>query len=221
MPRVQMGYYGRHFDARRTKDAHGDMSVLQGNFVNLSMPAGSTHFDSLIEFGRSSNKPFPIKFLSEKLKDPQFIRGRVYSGKLGDQIQGILLNYPYLRWWIEQDGLVVDEARCELGSLSDFDRFAGLLVIKHTKGDKLSTSALASIAVKLDTEGFLLKENLQPAQWKPISAYNQRHSKLAVKTFVDAVGRPLFVRGVRRRLYLARDRYKKALRPAEPIFVEN
>jgi hypothetical protein len=215
-----MEYYGRHFDARRTKDAHGDMRVLQGNFVNLSMPAGSTHFDSLIEFGRSSNKPFPIKFLSEKLKEPQFIRGCVYSGKLGDQIQGILLNYPYLRWWIEQGGLVVDEARSELGPLPDFDRIAGPLVLEHMKGDKLSASALALIAAKLDEEGFLLKENLQPAQWKPISDYNQRHSKLAIKTFVDAVGRPLFVRGVRRRLYLARDRYKKALRPAEPIFVE-
>jgi hypothetical protein len=69
------------------------MRVLQGNFVNLSMPAGSTHFDSLIEFGRSSIKPFPVKFLSEKLKEPQFIRGRVYSGKLGEQIQGILIIY--------------------------------------------------------------------------------------------------------------------------------
>ena len=220
MPRGQMEYYGRHFDVRRTNDTHGDMRVLQGNFVNLSMPAGSTHFDSLIEFCRSSVKPFPVKFLSEKLKEPQFIRGRVYSGKLGEQIQGILLNYPYLRWWMEKDGLVVDEARSEIGPLSDFDRIAGPLVLEHMKGDKLSASALVSIAAKLDAERFQLKQNLQPAQWKPISDYNQKYSKLAIKTFGDAVGRPQFVRSVRRRLYLARDRYKKALRPAEPIFVE-
>jgi hypothetical protein len=196
------------------------MGLLHENFVNLSMPAGSTHFDSLIEFGRSSFKPFPIKFLSEKLKEPQFIQGRVYFGKLGDQIRKILLNYPYLRWWMEKDGLVVDEARSEIGPLSDFDRIAGPLVLEHMKGDKLSASALASIAAKLDAERFQLKQNLQPAQWKPISDYNQKYSKLAIKTFGDAVGRPQFVRSVRRRLYLARDRYKKALRPAEPIFAE-
>ena len=51
MPRVQLvydpEYYGEHFDSRRTKDAHGDMGVLQGNYVNLTIPAGSTHFDAL------------------------------------------------------------------------------------------------------------------------------------------------------------------------------
>jgi hypothetical protein len=224
MPRVQLvydlEYYGRHFDARRTKDAHGDMGVLRGNIVSLTMPAGSTHFDHLTEFGRSSLRPFSIKFLSEKLKEQPFVRGHVYFGKLGRQIEGILLNYPYLRWWLEEDGLVVDEARSELGPLSDFDRIAGPLVIEHTKGQKLSASAVAAIAVKLDREGFQLKQNLQLAQWKPISDYNQKHSRVAIKTFVEAVGRPQFVRSVRRRLYLARDRYNKALRPAEPIFVE-
>lgn len=135
MPRGPLEYYGRHFDARRTKDTHGDMGVLYGNFVNLSMPAGSTHFDHLMEIGRSSDRPFPIKFLSEKLKELEFVRGCVYFGRLGNQIQKILLNYPYLRWWIEEDGLVVDEARSELGPLSDFDRIAGLLVIEHMKDD--------------------------------------------------------------------------------------
>ena len=173
------------------------------------------------EFGRSSSRPFPIKFLSEKLKEPQFARGCVYSGRLGRRIEEILRGYPYLRWWIEKDGLVVNEAQSkELGPLSDFDRIAGPLVIEHTKGDKLSGFGRGvDCNQKLD-RGFSTKENLQPAQWKPISDYNQRHSKLAIKTFVEAVGRPQFVRSVRRRLYLARDRYKKALRPAEPIFVE-
>jgi hypothetical protein len=220
MPPGQMEYYGQHFDARRTKETNGDMGVLHGNVISLTMESGSTHFDDLMEISRSSYKPFPVKSLAGKLKEQQSIRGRVYFGHVGDVIQGILLNYPYLRWWMEKDGLVVDEARSEMGPLSDFDRIAGPLVLEHMTGDKLSASALASIAAKLDAEGFQLKQNLQPAQWKPISDYNQKYSKLAIKTFSDAVGRPQFVRSVRRRLYLARDRYKKALRPAEPIFVE-
>jgi hypothetical protein len=31
MPRGKSAYYGRHFDARCTKDPHGDMGVLQGD----------------------------------------------------------------------------------------------------------------------------------------------------------------------------------------------
>jgi len=220
MPSVLPEYYGQHFDARRTKDAHGDMGILQGNFVSLTLPAGSTRFDHLMEMSRSSHRPFPIKFLSEKLKEGQFIRGHVYFGKLGRQIEGILLNYPHLRWWLDKDGIVVDEPPFELGPLSDFDRIAGPLFIEHWKNDELSASSLESIASTLDAEGFQLKDNLQPAQWKPISEYNQKHSRVAIRTFAGAVRRPQFARSVRRRLYLARDRYKKALRPAEPIFAE-
>jgi hypothetical protein len=166
--RGQLAYFGRHFDARRTKDAHGDMGILRENFVNLTISAGLTDFDSLIEFSRSAFRPFPIKFLSEKLKERTYIRGRVFSGWLGDEIKAIIHEYPYLRWWIDQDGLVVDEAKSELGPLTDFDRIAGSLVLEHIKGSQLSASSLAYIAARLDAEGFRLKENLQPAQWKPI-----------------------------------------------------
>jgi hypothetical protein len=220
MVRGPLEYYGQHFDARRTKDAHGDMGVLHGNFVNLSMPVNSTHFDHLMEIGRSSNTPFPIKFLSDKLKELRYPRGRPYFGKTVDVIRGILLNYPYLRWWMEEDGLVVDEVSAELGPLSDFDRIAGALVVERLKNGKLSTTSLESIASKLDAEGFQLKRDLQPAQWKPISEYNQKHSRTPIKSFCAVVRRPQFVRILRRRLYVARDRYKKALRPAEPIFDE-
>jgi len=220
MPLIPPKYYGRHFDAKRTKNAHGNMRILQGNFVSLTLPAGSTHFDHLMEMSRSSLRPFPIKFLSEKLKEGQFIRGHVYFGKLGRQIEEILLNYPRLRWWLDKDGLVVDEPPFELGPLSDFDRIAGPLFVEHWKDGELSTSSLKLIASRLDEEGFQLKDNLQPAQWKPISEYNQKHSRVAIKTFAGAVRRPQFATSVRRRLYLARDRYKKALRPVEPIFAE-
>jgi hypothetical protein len=220
MPRDQLEYYGQHFDARGTKDAHGDMGVLRGNFVNLSMPAKSTHFDHLMEIGRSSHKPFPIKFLSDKLRELQYPRGRSYLGKTVDVIRGILLNYPYLRWWMEEDGLVVDEVKVELGPLSDFDRVAGPLVVEHWENDKLSASSLEFIASRLDAEGFPLKGSLQPAQWEPIAVYNQKYSKSPIKTFSAALRQPRFVRSVRRRLYVARDRYLNALRPAEPIDVE-
>jgi hypothetical protein len=48
------------------------------------------------------DKPFPIKYLSEKLKELQFPKGKTYFGNPVDMIQQILLNYPYLRWWMEE-----------------------------------------------------------------------------------------------------------------------
>lgn len=144
----------------------------------------------------------------------------MYFGSPADQIQKILRNYPLLRWWMEQDGLVVDEVKAEEGLLSDFDRVAGSLVVEHWKDNGLSKSSPESIALRLDADGFLLKGNLQPARWKLISDYNQKHPRLAIKTFTGAVRRPLFAQGVRRRLYAARDCYKKAQRPAESIPVE-
>lgn len=190
MPYFLPEYYGRQFDKRRTKDAHGDMGILRGNFVNMTLPAGSTHFDHLMEFSRSSEKPFPIKFLSEKLKERRFPRGHVYYGTLSRQIERVLLNYSYMRWWLEKDGLVVEEAKSELGPLSGFDRTAGPLVIEYWKDGELSTSSLKFIASRLDAEGFQLNGNLQPSQWKPILEYNQKHSKVAIKTFVGAAVRP-------------------------------
>jgi hypothetical protein len=43
MARGHVEYYGRHFDARRTKETHGDMGVMRANVVSLTMPAGRIH----------------------------------------------------------------------------------------------------------------------------------------------------------------------------------
>jgi hypothetical protein len=218
MPDRYKQYYGQQFDKRRTQQAHGDARVLLENHVNLTMPAGLTHFDHLMAIGRSCDKPFPIKYLSEKLKALQFSMGKTYFGNPVDLIQQILLNYSYLRWWMEESGLVVSEVSSELGPLSDFDRVAGSLFLEHSKNGTLSLQSLAWIADKLDAEGFQLKQHLQPAQLQPITKYNQKYSREPIRTFSAAVRRPHLVRSVRRRLYVARARYKKALRSAQPIF---
>ncbi len=211
-------YYGPHFDAQRTKDARGDLGVLRYNHVNKSVPAGSTHIDALELICSICTRPILVKRLSEKLTEYRYIRGATYFGEIGDIIADIVGNYPLLRWWLERDGLVVEEARSELGPLRHFDRLAGSLYLKHECDGKLPSAALDLIVKALDEESFKLKDHLQPAQWELISTFNQRNSRSPVKTFTEAVARPQFERMVRRRLYLARDRYKKALRPATPIY---
>jgi hypothetical protein len=109
MPKGKIEYYGPHFDGQLTRATRGDVDILRGNFVSLTMLAGSTDFEALLEIGRSSREPFRVKFLSEKLRAKAYIRGRAFFGRLPDVIAKILLEYPLLRWWIEEEGLVVDE----------------------------------------------------------------------------------------------------------------
>ena len=219
MPRRRAKQSNQYFDPRRTKDAHGDVSKLQGNPISLKVPPLSTHFDHIVEICRVSQKPIPIRFVCEKLKEFTFPRGNTYFGELVTVIEGIVANYPGLKWWLETEGLVVDEIQSALGSLPPFDRFAGPLVLRNLKGGKLSRAALAAIAAKLDAEGFLLSKDLQPAQRKPIAEYNRKFPQSPIKTFSAAIERPHLVRGIRRRLYVACDRYKKASLPAESLFL--
>jgi hypothetical protein len=69
----------RQFDARRTKDARGDVNILVQNPVSLSATAGSTHWDHVHAIARSAGRPFSVKSVCERLKEVPFIRGCVYS----------------------------------------------------------------------------------------------------------------------------------------------
>jgi hypothetical protein len=174
------------------------------------MSAGSSHREDVEQIARMSSQPFSIVSISKVLDEGKSLRGRVYFGEAGRQIDLILHNYPDMRWWMEKDGLVIDVAPHGANRLSEFDRTAGKLVCDATRHGKLSTDTVGKIAAGLDAAGFTLSENLQPAQWGPIADHNRKHAKSAIKTFAATVSNPKFVRSVRRRLYVARDRHQKA-----------
>jgi hypothetical protein len=211
---AQLWALGASFDPQRTQRAEGDVEVLLNNHVNGALPSGSSHRDALEAIARSARPPFEISFLHELLNKPRYPRGYTYFGDVGGQIDQIVSNYgeQRLRWWMAKDGLVVDVVTPEAGPLSAFDQLAGRLTYESMKDGGLSPSALSEVAAKLDAAGFQLRECLQPAQRKPIADHNQRYPKSAVKTFAVAVSNPKFVHLVRRRLYVARDRYQKAHR---------
>jgi len=214
------GAYWRHFDARRTIGARGDASILVQNPVGLTAEAGSTHWDHVHVIASSALRPFKVKSVSGRLKEPILVRGCVYFGHAGDQIQKIMMNYPTLRWWMDADGLVIAEPAAELGQLDSFDRFAGELVALKSKQNRLYADDLLIIAKQVDASGSGLKQCLQPAQWKPIAEHNQKFARNAIRTFEAAASNAKFTRSIRRRLYVARDRYEKAKRPVTPIEFE-
>jgi hypothetical protein len=97
--------------------------------------------------------------------------------------------------------------------LSEFDRKAGELVTSHWQSRGLSNIDLLVIAKELDAQGFGLRENLQPAQWKHVARHNQQRSRSPLKTFEAVAADRRLVRQIRLRLCLARARYQSALIP--------
>ena len=109
-----------------------------------------------------------------------------------------------------------------MGGLKPFDGFAGPLVLAvwddklPQANTKISKSALADIAAKLDHSGLLLKDSLHPAQWEKLAEQNKKSKKKPTPSFNAAINDPRFVQMVRRRLYRARDSYYAALKVVKP-----
>lgn len=130
-------------------------------------------------------------------------------GSAADEIDKIARQYEEMRWWISKRGLNMAVVPPAMGKLSRFDEFAGKLYVDGSNTSKLSKKLLLAIAKKLDVAEFTLCE-LQPGQRTPIFEYNQRNPRRAIKTFEKACLHRRFIRSIRKRLYVARDRYMKA-----------
>jgi hypothetical protein len=117
--------------------------------------------------------------------------------------------YPNMQWWVAENGLnmTIEPA---LDVLSDFDKFAGNLMIGKVVNGRLPENALLQIADQLDGKGFCLATVLEPAQRVPIKDHNIKYSKKAIKTFLQACNDKRFVRPVRQRLWRAHARVFKA-----------
>jgi hypothetical protein len=162
-------------------------------------------------------EPIAIQSLARDLSQTKLVRGKVIFGLAGDEIDKIASQYEDLRWWISKEGLNMAIVPPAAAKLSEFDELAGKLYVDMSKDGKLSKDLLKMIAKKLDTAGFTLKKQLQPAQWTPIATYNQKYARKPIKTFEQACQHRLSVRSIRKRLYVARERYTAAILPVSPL----
>jgi hypothetical protein len=186
------------------------------NHVSLGIPGPSTHRDEVEAIARQSPMPIAIHSLADVLSQTRLLRGKVIVGFVGDKIDDIAAQYEDMRWWISKEGLNMAIVPPAAAKLSRFDELAGKLFVDRRKDGKLSKESLMVIAKELDAAGFRLREQLQPAQWKPISVHNRKYAKHPIKSFKDAC-QPRYVRSVRRRLYVARDRYLDANSPGSSL----
>jgi hypothetical protein len=178
------------------------------NVASLTVPAPCTPRDVVEQIARQAR--IPIESLSDDLNQPALPRAITIFGFSGDCLDGIADNYDNMQWWISDNGLNMAIVIPEAAQLSEFNKLAGGLAISKEEDGKLSKSAVLEIAKAIDEAGYTLEKELQPAQWKPIAEYNRKYSRRAIKTYEQAAKNSQFVRCVRRRLYAARDKYRKA-----------
>lgn len=201
------------FDSIRSNETGGDQHLLLDSFVSSSVPALSTYRDLVEKMVRQSTKPIPIASLPCDLSQKKLIRGKVVFGLIGDEIDKIALAFDNVRWWISKEGLNMALVPPEVAKLSQFDELVGKLYCEASEDGELSKEVLLTISNEIDAAGFRLNELLQPAQKRAIAEYNQKNARQPIQTFKQACLHRVSRRAVRRRMYLAREKYIKANSP--------
>lgn len=198
------------FDAIRTEKTGGDPRSLDTH-VDLIIPPHSTHVEVLKIIVSQVQPPLKIELLDEMLNQIGFPRGKTIFGLAGDAIDNIASNYDQMHWWFSKDGLNMLSGQLAAHEISAFDKLAGKLVLDGSKNGRISKELLMAIAEELDKAGFTLKKELQLAQWAPIGSHNQiRGRGNPITTFVGVCQKRLLAKWVRKRLYVARERYLKS-----------
>jgi hypothetical protein len=198
-------WWHRFSDEKSTK---GAWTLLDGNFVSISLPAGSTHRLAIEEIANKASHPIRIESLCDELSNRRFIRGAGFFGLAGGALDQVAANHDDMQWWISDKGLNVAILPPEMPELSPFDALAGKLTAEYWKDGRLSEEALYKIAQEIDQAGLPLR-NLQRAHWAIIAEHNRKFSKRAIKSFSEAAQHKRFVRFIRRRLYIARDKFTR------------
>jgi hypothetical protein len=110
------------------KSSKNAVRAVRSKHLSLSI-WGKWSNDVLVKRIANDFTPIPIESLSEDLKRPEFPRGTVVFGKAGVELGRIASTYPNMQWWVSEDGLNMITIEPALSLLTDFDEFAGNLII--------------------------------------------------------------------------------------------
>jgi hypothetical protein len=186
--------------------------VFRTTQVSLKIPPHCSHRYQVEQIAAVASQR--IESVANELFGSGSPRGSTLFHDAATCIDRIVASYPEMRWWISDSGLNIARIGFE-SRLSQFDAAAGQLLEGLWRDDRLSQESLLMIARSLDERKLSLKENLQPGPWAEIASHNTANPKRAIKTFGQAVTNPRFARGVRRRLYVARNNFKSQQHESE------
>jgi len=199
----------RFYREKCTQD-RGALNLILDNIVNITFSANCSLRSQVEQIAVGAHREFRIESLSNELEAVVLSKGGIICGAVSSCIDRIAVNYPNMWWWITDNGLNMAclEPKPVHSRLCEFDAFAGKLMDEHRKAKRISKDSLILIAKALDAKSFLLRDYLQPGYWKAIAEHNKSKPKQAIRTFSQAVQKDRFVRGVRKRLCVAREKFR-------------
>jgi hypothetical protein len=211
-----------YFSAEETHRASGKKlyrEMIIDNFVNHTVPAQSSDVSIVKEVARQASRPIPIASLSSKLSEIRLARGVTFHGSPGDCFDRVAERNE-LRWWFSPAGLHIGQCEERIPPLNRFDEIAGKLMSEAKIGPtgRLSSSEHLRIASVLDTAKFSLRRELEANGRKTLAEWNQHFPQRAISTFQAAIqaDEPRNLkRAVKRRLYRAKNAWKRHSRPTE------
>lgn len=205
------------FDELRTKDGGGSTVILDNNHASFSLPDGVTHRDVIEELTKRCDPPLPIESLSGLEGGFRYLKGITIFNNAREVVERVARAHEGVHWWVSEHGLNMCQIPLSVRSLSKFDQLAGKLYAETATGCRLSKTALLAIAQRLDDAKLSLKDHLQPKFWALIAQHNQKNPRSPIKTFVKACSSPRFQKSVRRRLYVAHNKYLTSISPAPDV----
>jgi hypothetical protein len=210
------------FSAAETRRSGGEKlyrQVITDNFVNHTVPANSSDYTTIVEVASHSSRQVPIVNLASSLKERALPRGRTFHGSPGVCFDRVAEQHGS-RWWISSAGLHIGRLEEKASALNEFNQVAGKLMSEAKLGatGRLLPAEYTRIANALDKAKFPLRRELEAKGRKILAEWNQQCPQRAIRTFEAAIQahEPRNLnRAVKRRLYRAKNAWKKYTRPTE------
>jgi hypothetical protein len=178
------------------------------DFVSFSMPAGSTHAQTIQRLAKETGHRIE-GLLPQTLNHMTYLREKKIFGSATPAVMQILDNHSNLSW-SESNGGWRFEVRHATIDLSRFDEAAGRLMCDVKRGANGRIPRDEYLRLTAQLEAFKPTDWLEGRKRKALALWNQTHPRNALNTFSEACKDPRFHRAVLRRFNRAEAQYRKA-----------
>ena len=182
---------------------------LDRDFVDFTVPGPCSHADVIHQIAKQ--REWRVEVLPDQLTERRLIRGRTVFGSARTVLNQITANYEDL-WWTLSAGVLRFETRDTRVELSLFDEKAGRLMqgARRSANGRILPKEYLRVARMLDEQGLKPIDWLEGQSRKALAEWNQRHPRVAIRTFSEAYKRPLFRRAVARMLSRCKTKLREA-----------
>jgi hypothetical protein len=196
----------QRLDEQKMKESGGSIAGLLDQPISFNLPANSNRHELVEKIVQECRPRLAIESIPVELFESHYVRGKTVFDYAVNAIDAVALQYDSMYWWVSCVGLNMKLGPRTVEPISNFDKFAGKLWADHLENGRVSKESLAAIAKTLDDAGEFTRNVLQKKALAQLKSHNLKYSRKAILTFAGLC-HPLFVRGLRKRLYVAHSNY--------------